>query len=269
MLFSIRGIQVFHNDFSRTIAVLMKGNAMTDRKDSEENPDDLCAWNDNSDCENCGDRNLLFCKVDSKLQKAFLILFAPCITLAFFGLTLMGIMTGHWWMLILYGAFFMVLFPAIEFGVLCRHCPFYGNSSKMLTCVAGSGIPKTYKYNPRPLNRWERLTMYCYYTFMIGFPIFTVGYGVYYVAANSGVFSNTALLAMIGLEIGLILTFIAFNYCLNVYICRKCVNFSCPWNRVPKKVVDDYLRINPVMKEAWEKTGYKLEELKVNVTSNI
>ena len=121
------------------VTCIMKGTSMA----GKPVPNDLCAWDENSPCGDCLDKNLLFCKVDTGLHKAFLILFAPCMAVTFFGLTLMGIMTGHWWMLILYGAFFMVLFPAIEFGVLCRHCPFYGNRSRMLTCIAGSGIPKT------------------------------------------------------------------------------------------------------------------------------
>jgi hypothetical protein len=44
------------------------------------------------------------------------------------------------------------------------------------------------------------------------------------------------------------------------YFCSKCVNFSCPLNHVPKSMVDEYLERNPVMKEAWEKSGYKLGE---------
>ena len=101
--------------------------------------------------------------------------------------------------------------------------------------------------------------MYCYYTFMIGFSIFTLGYGVYQVAANPDLYGKVALLAIAGFEGVLILAFIALNYCLNVYVCRKCVNFSCPWNRVEKTIVDEYLRQNPVMREAWEKTGYKIK----------
>lgn len=231
---------------------------MVTESKTAENPNGLCTWDDESDCEHCQDRDQLFCKLDPKMQKAFMILFTPCITLAFFGLVLIGIMTGHWWPLIFYGSFFMILFPAIEFGVLCRHCSFYGNGGKMLTCIAGSGIPKTYKYNPRPMNKWEHFTMYCYYTIMIGFPILVLGYGIHHVAVNSGVYGKIALLAVCGLEGALILTFISFNYCLNVYVCRKCVNFSCPWNRVEKNVVDEYLRRNPVMRKAWEKSGYIL-----------
>lgn len=223
-----------------------------------DNPNGLCTWDENSDCGSCGNRGLLFCKLDKKMQKAFMILFAPCITLAFFGLVIVGIMTGKWWFLISYGAFFMVLFPAIEFGVLCRHCPYYGNAGKMLTCIAGSGTPKTYKYNPKPMNRWEHLVMYIYYTFMIGFPIFVLGYGLLHVIHHPELYGRITLLAMWGLEGVLILAFIAFNYCLSVYVCRKCVNFSCPWNKVEKRVVDEYLRQNPVMREAWEETGYRL-----------
>ena len=37
----------------------------------------------------------------------------------------------------------------------------------------------------------------------------------------------------------------------------KCVNFSCLFNRVPKEVVDEYLKKNEVMRKAWEEAGYK------------
>jgi hypothetical protein len=49
-----------------------------------------------------------------------------------------------------------------------------------------------------------------------------------------------------------------FFWTLQKYTCSRCVNFSCPLNRVPKAVVDKYLEKNPVMKEAWERSGYKL-----------
>ncbi|MFX0095154.1 MAG: hypothetical protein ACFFBD_25695, partial [Candidatus Hodarchaeota archaeon] len=42
-------------------------------------------------------------------------------------------------------------------------------------------------------------------------------------------------------------------------VCPKCVNFSCPLNKVPKEIVDAYLKRNPVMKEAWEASGYKID----------
>jgi hypothetical protein len=225
--------------------------------DVDRNPYNICTWDNQSDCDNCEDKNLLFCKLDKKLQYAFLILFAPCVVVAFFGLTLVGILTGVWWWLIVYGAFFIMLFPVIELGVLCRHCPYYAKSGRTLTCLASSG-PKIYKYSPRPMNKWEHLGMYSYYAFLIGFPIFGVGYGIYFIGNNYSQYGKIALLGMIGIELALLFSMLAFNYCLGVYVCRKCVNFSCPWNRVDKPVVDEYLKKNPVMREAWEKTGYRI-----------
>ncbi len=224
------------------------------------NPHDICTWDENADCEICKDHNLLYCKINPRMQKAFLVLFMPAILTAFFGLVLMGYLTGTWWYLIGYGIFFMILFPVIEFGILCRHCPFYAKEGKILQCLGGSGVPKTYKYSPRPMRKWEHYVMYCYYVVMIGFPIGMMGYGIYIIADNPATYSFFTLITFIAVETALVLSMITFNYCLNVYVCSKCVNFSCPWNGVPKEVVDEYLRQNPVMREAWEKEGYILGE---------
>jgi hypothetical protein len=55
-----------------------------------------------------------------------------------------------------------------------------------------------------------------------------------------------------------LLAIIVFLQIIKVYYCAKCVNFSCPLNTVEKRVVDEYLLKNDVMREAWEKSGYKL-----------
>jgi hypothetical protein len=39
------------------------------------------------------------------------------------------------------------------------------------------------------------------------------------------------------------------------------VNFSCPLNHVSKEVVDAYLERNPVMRRAWEESGYQVGEV--------
>lgn len=229
-----------------------------EKENAEINPRGICTWDEWSKCSECNDENLLWCKLDKKLQNAFLVLFAPCMVTAFFGITVVGILSGAWWYLIVYGAFTAMLFPVLEFGVLCRHCPFYADSGRLLNCLAGSGVPKTYEYNPAPMKRWERLVMYCYYTFMTGFPILVLGYGIYFIASNYSQYGKIALLGMVGLELAFLFTIITFNYCLAVYVCRRCVNFSCPWNRVEKPLVDEYLRRNQAMREAWEKAGYEL-----------
>jgi len=52
--------------------------------------------------------------------------------------------------------------------------------------------------------------------------------------------------------------FVSFAFSLKKNICRRCVNFSCPLNSVPKPIVDECLRRNPVMRKAWEEQGYQL-----------
>ena len=41
--------------------------------------------------------------------------------------------------------------------------------------------------------------------------------------------------------------------------CTKCVNFSCVFNRVPKNIVDSYLKKNPIMAKAWEDAGWQID----------
>jgi hypothetical protein len=51
---------------------------------------------------------------------------------------------------------------------------------------------------------------------------------------------------------------IVFFVILGRNTCSKCVNFSCLFNRVPKEVVDEYLKKNEVMRKVWEEAGYKI-----------
>jgi hypothetical protein len=53
---------------------------------------------------------------------------------------------------------------------------------------------------------------------------------------------------------------LSFAWSLVKNVCPRCVNFSCPLNRVPKAVVDEYLRRNPVMRGAWEQSGWQIGE---------
>lgn len=46
--------------------------------------------------------------------------------------------------------------------------------------------------------------------------------------------------------------------------CTKCINFSCVFNRVPKRKVDAYLKRNPVMADAWERAGWQIENDKIS-----
>jgi hypothetical protein len=64
----------------------------------------------------------------------------------------------------------------------------------------------------------------------------------------------TVLLVLLSVSIlGIIFSFTF----LFTRICTKCVNFSCPFNRVPKELVDSYLDKNTDMKKAWIDSGYE------------
>jgi hypothetical protein len=97
---------------------------------------------------------------------------------------------------------------------------------------------------------------------MFFWPVGWAVYGIYYIAANYQSFGLIALLGMIGLCFAIVLTHLQFFLILWNKFCTRCVNFSCPYNKVPKETVDAYLELNPVMKEAWVKSGYKLDEPK-------
>jgi hypothetical protein len=47
-------------------------------------------------------------------------------------------------------------------------------------------------------------------------------------------------------------------YVIRHDFCARCVNVSCPLNSVPKAIEDACLRQNPMMREAWEHSGYGL-----------
>lgn len=91
------------------------------------------------------------------------------------------------------------------------------------------------------MSRWERLQ------FIIGIIIF-VAYPLPFMAIG-----NQHAFFLVS-SLGIIVFFVV----LYTKMCTKCVNFSCPLNRVPKEVVDTFLKQNPVMRRAWEKAGYKL-----------
>jgi len=92
------------------------------------------------------------------------------------------------------------------------------------------------------------------------FPVFVEAYGIWLMSVNYAEFGLYALLGMIGVTLATLMVGLQFLYILVYYFCSKCVNFSCPLNQVPKPMVDEYLERNPVMKEAWEGSGYKLGE---------
>jgi len=220
----------------------------------------VCTWSDGSECLDCSLRWRLGCRFDRGELVFFVLNQIPSLALALFGLAVVGSLTGAWWPLILFAATCVVLWGlGLETRVLCSHCPYWAEESKTLHCWALLGSPKIWRYRPWPLNRLEKATLLLFFGFLVLFPMVVEGYGVWVIAAASSTFGRYALLGMVGVTAATGMTAAQFVYILRHHYCSRCVNFSCPLNHVPKALVDAYLRRNPVMREAWEQSGYRLD----------
>ena len=218
----------------------------------------ICTWDEQSDCANCGNNLKLNCKWDKNLLNGFLFIAFPYTIVAFLGIAVTGLLTGVWWPLIAMIAFFPAFFLVLEIRVLCSHCPFYGEDSKILHCLANHGTPKLWRYRPEPLNKLEKISFLAGLLFFGGFPLLTQANGIWFLVAHYEAYSLITLLGLIGIACATLLAAITMIACLMIHYCPKCVNFSCPLNKVPKSQVDEYLERNPLMKHAWEQRGYKL-----------
>jgi hypothetical protein len=226
------------------------------------NPFHICTKDDSSDCAACGIQGKLTCKFDTKVKNAFTSAGMPAALIPLMGFILIGLFSGSWWILAAYLAYFLIMFNVFEIRFLCSHCPYYADHHKTLKCPGNYGSPKLWKYHPEPMNRFEKLMMRFSILGMIFFilPLTGLGYGIVYLAVNYSEFGLIPLAGMAALAVGSLVTSLSFVSVLNTFYCSNCVNFSCPYNTVSKVVVDEYLRKNKVMKEAWERSGYVLDE---------
>ncbi len=152
------------------------------------------------------------------------------------------VFAGLWLFLViwlLYAIFFLQIW---ENRMLCSHCPHYASEGRILRCHANYGLYKLWKFNPAPMSRSEQAQMVIGVTIMIGFPFPLL------VWAQQWFMLNIALFGAI------ILGAILFGW-----LCLRCINFSCPFNRVPKAEVDAFLKAHPEIRKAWEEMGYNLD----------
>ena len=225
-----------------------------------ENPYDFCTLDDTSDCSNCGIEGRLVCKWDENIKNNFRAIGFPSVVIPSSGMILIGLATGAWWPLIVYVLYFMSMFSVFEIRFLCSHCPYYSDKRKFLKCLGNHGSPKLWKYHPEPMNGFEKLMMRFGVIAMIFyiFPLTFLGYGVFYFSMHYSEFGLLALSGMIALLLASFMTSRSFVSTLKTFYCTRCVNFSCPLNTVPVSVVDEYLKRNPTMRDAWEKSGYRI-----------
>ena len=221
---------------------------------------------DESNCEKKGCKlfkyDILACRWNPREYNFIMgLIQTPPVLIMTIAFAVIGVLTGNWWSMAIY-AWIAIIWPlGLETFVLCRHCPYYADSGKTLTCWALRYMPKWWKYDPRPCNKAEKFFVK-YFLFIIPTFIWPAGwmlYGIRHVVIHYPTMGLAALLGMIGLAFAVIVSMAQFFFVLLANNCPRCVNFSCPLNKVPVKVVNEYLELNPIMKEAWIKHGYKLD----------
>ena len=104
------------------------------------------------DCEGCDIQGELLCIHTPKDLIDFYVLFMGWV-IPFVA----GMIIGKFWIgLAVWIGLSLLFFGYIEALVLCRHCPHYAEKGFFLRCHANWGLPKIPKFNPRPLNLWEK-----------------------------------------------------------------------------------------------------------------
>jgi len=202
-----------------------------------KNTNNICIWKDNEECNKFSIKGKLICHFHRKYLFSFIGLFVVFAITAFIGV----IISGYGWFLLGWVSFWLFFFEIWEIRILCSHCPYYAEEGRVLHCIANYSSLKIWKYHPEPMNTSEKIQL------IIGF-IMLVGYPLIFLILDS---------QFIFLIISIMEIFIFFSFLL-IKRCNKCVNFSCPLNRVKKEFIDTFLEKNPVMRKVWEESGYKV-----------
>lgn len=200
------------------------------------NPYDICTWRPISECAGCPLGERLKCRFDKADLFHFMALFGGFAFPAVIGIVLGGY--GRW--LLGWAAFCLIFFELWEIRILCSHCPYYAEAGRTLHCIANYGSLKLWRYHPEPISRAEKLQLWIGFAILFGYPFLFLLLGGQWAFAFLAFWGG-----------------VLFFWTLRRYTCSQCVNFSCPLNTVPQEVVDEYLRRNPTMREAWEESGYR------------
>jgi hypothetical protein len=164
------------------------------------------------------------------------------IVLPFGAISISGMLRGGYgWYLLPWLGYALLFFFLWEARVLCRHCPFWAQNGSTLHCPANYGVIKIWKYEPGPMTRAEKIQFIAGALLLLAYPFVFLLLGGEYLLAGIG-----AITAGAGV------------YILRKNVCSRCINFSCPMNAVPKRLVDIYLVRNPRIRAAWEAKGYRL-----------
>lgn len=206
---------------------------------TQGNPYDICTWRPKSECAGCPLEGELKCRFKRGDLFHFIGMFGVYAIPAITGV----IRAGYGWYLLGWIAFWLVFFELWEIRILCSHCPYYAERGTTLHCIANYGSLKVWKYHPEPMSTLEKAQLWLGFAILVGYPFPFMLLGGSYLWALSTLWAA-----------------VIFFWTLRRYTCSQCVNFSCPLNGVPKENVDAYLKRNPVMRQAWEESGWQIGE---------
>jgi hypothetical protein len=178
--------------------------------------------------KNCSIDSCLICDIHSKIVCHFKFRYL----LRFYSIALPSFIIGGIeiynysikgfiiWLLII-GGFFLI----VEIRVLCAHCPHYDESSVLLRCWANYGAPKLWRYRPGPMHIIEKSILISGFVIIWGYPIIYISFLEHWI-----IFSMY------------LLSVILFFALLRKYFCKKCINFTCPLNKVDIEIKNEFLK---------------------------
>jgi hypothetical protein len=199
---------------------------------------DICTWKDPSECKECPINGKLICHFQKKYLFSFIGFFFVFAITAFIGV----IVSGYGWYLLGWIGFWLFFFEVWEIRILCTHCPYYAEEGRSLHCIANYSSLKLWKYRPGPMSMSEKVQLLMGFAILIGYPL------IFMIISSQFIF----------LLVSIVEIFMFFMF-LMIRRCGKCINFSCPLNRVRKEVIDCFLKRNSIMRKAWEEKGYKID----------
>lgn len=225
---------------------------------SDKNPYSICTWSDSSQCTGCELCGQLICRSDKRFRKKFVTMHITFRIVAILGIILICVLSSLWWLLFAYLIGMAINFAILEPRLLCSHCPFYAQSGKFLHCNTLYGLPKLWKYRPGPISKAEKILQLISGGFVDLYPIAIYLFGIFFVFRTQA--STAERLAVIFMAVIFALLLYIMNSEVQGEVCKKCPNFSCTMNKVPKPLRDAYIKRNSVIRDAWEKSGYVFGE---------
>ncbi|MBU0496508.1 MAG: hypothetical protein KKC68_03155 [Candidatus Thermoplasmatota archaeon] len=210
----------------------------------------FCTFDLNASCTSCINHNKIFCKPDTNKVVVSHLLEFSYLTMAVFGVMVTSWILQFWLPTIFFIIFIPIFFIVFQARITCSHCPYYAESRRILHCTENHFTPKLWRYHPEPITRWEQIGTILCFTFLGAYPLFVELYGILTLWKISP--TVIALLGALGIFLGTILTLTIFYLTFFMLYCPHCINFSCVFNKVPQKYVDEYLRRNPIIQQAWK-----------------